>query len=208
MLPRAPEDWSNKEGWEEYWRKTLAEGEWLIERRLLQDTEYFNSLECYKSQGIRSVLFLGCGISQAPKFFTVGGWQATGLDLSETAIKFAANYLFEYEKFYRWFNSKIFPVNKQIWQEFCRVSKKANYECGSLLNPDAAQGLFDVVIATKMLQGFCQEPAKLRQVLKCLDERLTPDGKLLIFTLNSSIAREMINHQLITMGYIAILNQL
>ncbi len=201
MLSRSPENWSDKEGWEDYWRKTLADDEWLIKKRLLQDTEYFDSIDYFKSEGIRNVLFLGCGISQAPKFFVFGGLQATGLDVSETAINFAINYAFEYEKFYRWFNSQKFKVNKQVWIEFCSVSRKASYECGSILDPNVAQGAFDLVVATKMLQGFCKDQFKIREILECIDQRLTSNGKLLIFTINAPSAREMIDDQLTRMGY-------
>jgi 2-polyprenyl-3-methyl-5-hydroxy-6-metoxy-1,4-benzoquinol methylase len=127
--------------------------------------------------------------------------QATGLDVSETAINFAVNYAFEYEKFYRWFNSKTFKVNKQVWLEFCSISGKASYECGSILDSDVAEGTFDLVVATKMLQGFCKEEFKIRKILECIDQRLTSSGKLLIFTINARSAREMIDNQLITMGY-------
>ncbi|UBF27577.1 methyltransferase domain-containing protein [Kovacikia minuta CCNUW1] len=201
MLPSSPEDWSDKKGWEDYWRKILVEDEWLISKRLLQDTGYFDSVDHFKSEGIKSILFLGCGISQAPKFFAFRGLQATGLDISETAINFAVNYVFEYEKFYQWFNSNTFKVNKQVWLEFCSISKKVSYECGSILDPNVAKETFDLVIATKMLQGYCREQSKIREVLECIDQRLRCNGKLLIFTINAPSAREMIDNQLTAMGY-------
>ena len=168
---------------------------------LLQDIEYFDSIDHFRSEGIRNVLFLGCGISQAPKFFVFGDLQATALDVSETAINFAANYVFEYDKFYRWFNSQAFKVNKQVWLEFCSIPVKASYECGSILDASVAQGAFDLVVATKMVQGFCKEQSKICEILECIDQRLTSNGKLLIFTINSSSAREMIDSQLTKMGY-------
>lgn len=199
MSAETPRDWNDSVGWDKYWAEILTQRQ---EYDLVQDVGYLRFEEVWRVRGVKNILFVGNGISQAPKFFAYRGFNAVALDLSPLATNYACDYQFEYSEFYRMFNDRYFHINKKVWLDYCETANKVTFITGSLFDETLVPGPFELIISSRTLQGFAQDKQRLHQAIQCLNSRLASSGCLCNFVLNSTLAREMISLELESLGYV------
>ncbi|MEM7346728.1 MAG: hypothetical protein AAF485_20995, partial [Chloroflexota bacterium] len=114
MFPETPNNWNDSTGWDNYWTETIAKNQYL-DSKLFRDIGYLAYADLFEQRRVENVLFVGNGVSQAPKFFAYRGFNVVALDLSAVATNYAQDYRVDYDTFYRLFNDKYFHINKNVW---------------------------------------------------------------------------------------------
>lgn len=203
MIPHPPNDWNNIEGWDKYWLKIINENSRYVSQ-LLQKDIFFTEFEGhFKERGVKKILFLGNGISQAPKFFVYLGFTVVALDLSKVATDYARSFEYRYQEFYKHFNGDPFRINKKVWLKYCESAKNVSFISGSLLNPETAPGPFDLIISSRTIQGFAKEDM-LQSAIYLIDKRLSAQGCFFNITHNNRLAKDLIDQELENLDYLII----
>jgi len=156
-----PADPLDSSAWDFYWTEHLRHGigpplfdMFCDDRRLV---------EVMNSEGMKTVLCAGSGISQEPSALAEAGFEVMALDLSPQAIAFIRDRTLSAEGF----------------DHFCapdtrRPGGRLDFITGNILDPTVCPGPFDVIIERLTAQNYLN--GDIGAVLAGLAKRLSPGG--------------------------------
>jgi hypothetical protein len=156
-----PSDPSQRGAWDEYWSEQVRHGLGpALFDMFCDDRDLIGVME---SEGMRTVLCAGNGISQEPRALAEAGFSVVALDVSPVAVEIAR----ECE----------FPA--QYFERFCspgsrRPGGHVDYVVGDILDTSFAPGPFDVVIERRTAQLFFGQ--NMAGVLDAMAKRLSENG--------------------------------
>jgi hypothetical protein len=155
-----PDEVHAGEPWDRYWSGQIEHGLGPHLQDMFCDDDAL--LDAMEVRGLKTVLCVGSGISQEPHALAAAGLDVTALDISAFAMRFASETALTDGEGGRFFN----------WNR-TRPGGTVRCAVGSLLDPEACPGPFDVVIERKTLQLFpeSERAAALSAVTARLSER-------------------------------------
>jgi SAM-dependent methyltransferase len=156
-----PSDLHAAEPWDTWWRGQIEHGvapgwtDMFCDDNALLDTA--------ESRGLKSVLCVGCGVSQEPHALAAAGLQVTAMDLSPFALRCVARLAERAE-----------PAGRFLTPGRIREGGSLSFVEGDLMDPAICPGPFDVIVERKTLQLFPN--AERRAAVARVVGRLAPNG--------------------------------
>jgi hypothetical protein len=136
-----PADPLDSSAWDSYWTEHLRHGigppffdMFCDDRRLV---------EVMESEGMKTVLCAGSGISQEPSALAEAGFEVMALDLSPRAIAFIRDLRLSSEGF-----------NHFCTQDMRRPGGRVDFITGNILDSKVCPGPFDVIIERLTAQNY------------------------------------------------------
>lgn len=156
-----PLDPLNASAWDQYWTEHIRHGFGPPMFDMFCDDRHL--VEVMNSEGMRTVLCAGSGISQEPRALAEAGFDVVALDISPQAIAISRGFGFSPEGF----------------EHFCepgmrRPGGHVNFVTGNFLDSALCSGPFDVIIERLTAQNYFDRD--LGAVLGALARRLGPEG--------------------------------
>lgn len=188
-----PADLGRPEEWDFYWQSKRLQPA-LDE---LQARCRLAWLALFRQRGYRSILLAGNGISQEPQYFAFAGLEAVAMDISAVATTWAAKGRWTEDDLCASFGI-VESERRSFLRELARWGGKATYEVGDLFLPDHCEGPFDVVLSRRTLQLF--PPEKRLEGLRCLQQRMSPKGLLLLEVAEDKMAYQELCEQVKALG--------
>jgi hypothetical protein len=143
VIPRAPSDPRDANGWDSYWRQDLSSGGALtaFHDRFGADPHL---LDLIRARGCKAILCVGNGLSSEAVVLASHGFEITALDLSPLATQTAVSLQ----------HSTPSGVHT-------RPGAVLEFVCGDLFNSLACPGPFDVILERRTLQLYGTEDRAL-----------------------------------------------
>jgi len=156
---RPPATMSDPAAWDYYWSKHLENGVAGFGDIFCGDGELIDAMV---SNGFRTVLCIGCGVSQEPRALAAAGFEVTALDLSPLAIEVIRNNEAPAEVLKRMLEGRPF-----------RPGGSLKFVAGDLCDLSLCSDQVDVIIERCTLQNFSDEerPVALEAVANRLASR-------------------------------------
>lgn len=159
-----PNDPSDRSAWDRYWSEQVRHGLGPALFDMFCDDR--DLIRVMDSEGMKTVLCAGNGISQEPRALAEAGFSVVALDFSLQAVEIARQCDFPAERF----------------ECFCEPGSRrpgghVDYVLGDILDTSLFPGPFDVVIERRTAQIFFDQ--NMVGVLDALARRLSQNGVLL-----------------------------
>jgi hypothetical protein len=155
MFP--PQDLLDPDAWDRYWISHLEHG---IGPQLADMFCWDDELVGVMTRAeMKTVLFVGSGISREPRALAEAGFTVVAMDLSPVAIEIARSVEFTPDAVESFFDQKL-----------RRPGGSVDFVVGNFLDPSVCSGPFDVIIERRTAQLFVTRD--LDGVMSCLSNRL------------------------------------
>lgn len=198
-----PQDPTDVEGWENFWKQMTSDGGVSDESYDLLD-ESDRLIPLLQQRGCQTILCAGNGIAVEPYMLAYLGFSVTALDISSPAIEYLANFPItpKYIKnFYYFQQEQQDKTETEFSEQVIKKIKSVKFVTGDIFQRQHCPGPFDAIITRRTLQCFWQNsPEKTFQGIQALLDRLSPRGLLYFHGHNTYQINQEIEKWLVKRG--------
>jgi hypothetical protein len=201
-FPQAPRDWTDRSGWDEYWRRAISMGGSFMHLSAYSPTGLVSwvpsLIEPLTAQGHTRLLFVGNGLSLTPWAFAHAGHQVVALDVSAVACEFLRGLKITDARVAPYFTFSD-RHGRSKFEKCRREGGSVDLVCGDVLDHAAAPGPFDVIFSEASLQGFTA--SELSRAIRAIRARLVENGQCRVLVMNSEAALRRIVAEFESIGF-------